>query len=134
MMAKFPGAEAGSSLPCGRLKDTVFRLAEEIEATLSEEIDCEGETSDAISQDAVPYVSATCVVAGERRRLLPGFTSASRVLIVAFRKCLTGSNPEALEQEQRKHHRGDALWQVEMKSADAGESVGHQAGEQTFPV
>ena len=45
-----------------------------------------------------------------------------------------GPQPKTLNQEQRKHHRGDALWQVEMESADAGESVGHQADEQTYSV
>ena len=52
LMPQLPGSE----LAC-RLRDTVFRLAEDVESALGEKVKCKWQTGHAVGQDAIPDVA-----------------------------------------------------------------------------
>ena len=126
LVAKFPYAQFGGALPRIGLHDTIFRLAEMIETTLDEKIDRERKAGDPVGEDAIVDIAAGGVVTGEGGRLLPSLASASRVLIVAVREGLMSGDPKALRQKKSKQDRRDALREVEVEAAKAGESMSHQ--------
>ena len=120
-----------AALACG-LHDAFFGLAEQVEAALGEEIEREGKAGGAPGEDAVVNVAATGEVSDEGRGLLPHLAPAARVLIVAVGQVLARDQPEALDEKNGEQHRRDALRQVEMESAEAGEPVGHHDQESKY--
>ena len=106
--------------------NAVFGFAEEVEAALQEQVQREGETSEAIGENAVANVAAGGVVTREGRRLLPGFAAASSVLVVGVGKGLMCRDPKTLQKKKCKKHGSNALRQVEVEAANTRESVGHQ--------
>ena len=134
LVAKFPNTHFCDALPARGLDDSVFRLAKVIKAALDEEIDGERKSGNAVGEDAIVDVAAGGVVASERGGLLPGFPSATRVLIVAIRKRLVSRYPKALYQEKGEEHRRDALREVEVEAAKARESMSHQSDKKPIPV
>ena len=126
LMAEFPDAQFGVSLPVGGLHDAVFRLAEKIETALDKQIERERKAGDAIGEDAVVDVAAAGVVPGQRRRLLPCLAAAAGVLVVAVGERLMRGDPKTLGQKKGKQDRRDPLREIEVEAAKASKSVSHQ--------
>ena len=74
----------------------ILRLAREIEPALGQKIQRERKPRQPVRQNAVVNVAAGGVVAGQRRRLFPGFASAARVLIINVCQRLAADEPESL--------------------------------------
>ncbi len=129
LVAKLPCAEFGGDALAGGLHHAVFGLAEQVEGALGEEIEGEGKAGGAVGEDAVVNVAAACEIPGQGRGLLPHLATAARVLIIAVGQVLARDQPEALDEKNRKERRRDALRQIEMETAKAGEPVGHHDQE-----
>ena len=107
------------------LHHAILRLAHEIEPALGEKIQRQRKPGQPVGQNAVVNVAAGGVVAGQRRRLLPGFAPAARVLVIDVRQCLAADEPESLHEKERQQARRDALRQIEAKAAEGLKPVGH---------
>ena len=81
------------------LHDAILGIAKKIEPALEEEIEGERKAGEAVGENAVVNVAAGGVVAGEGRRLFPGFAAAAGVLVVAVGKRLAAYEPESLEEK-----------------------------------
>ena len=113
LMAKLPGAKR---LGGTRLNNAIFGLAEDVEGALGQKVERKRQTREAIGKDAVAYVAARGEVACDGRGLLPGFSAAARVLIVAIGERLTAGDPKPLAEEEQKENGGHALRKVETES------------------
>ena len=120
-MTQLPSAQLAAPL----LHHPVLRLAQQIEPALGQKIQRQRESRQPVGQYAVMNVAAGGVVAGQGRRLLPGFAPAARVLVIEVRQCLPADQPESLHEKERQQSRRDALRQIEAKAAKHAKSVGH---------
>jgi hypothetical protein len=107
------------------LHHAIFGLPKVVKAALGEQIERKRETGDAVGEHSIVDVAATGVIAGERRRPLPHFAAAARVLVVAIAQRLVRREPESLREEREEHDGCDTLRQIEMKAAKASKAMSH---------
>src|SRR5580658_6036010 len=113
LMAELPGTER---LRRAGLNNAIFGLAEDVKGALGQQVERERQTGETISEDAIANITAGGEVADDRRGLLPGFTAAARVLIVAIGERLAACDPKSLAEKKQQENGGHALRKVETES------------------
>lgn len=121
LMTEFPGR--GGNVE--RLDDLIFWLAEIVGEAFVFQIEGKRKAGQTIGEDTIVDITATGEITGERGGVLPHFTSAARVLVVALGERLVSCQPETLHKKQQEQPSGDALGQVEAKAAKSRETKGH---------
>ena len=120
-MAKFPSTEVGGAVRAfGLLNDAILGLAKMVQAPFRQNVESQREAGEAVGEYAIVNIAAGSEVAGQRRRTLPHFAPATRILVVAIGERLAAREPKTLDE-----NRGNALRQIETKAANHAKPEGH---------
>ncbi len=109
----------------GSLHKVVFRLADQIQRPLGQQIQRQRQPGQPVTQNAVVNIAAGGVVAGQRLRPLPGLASAAGILVVAIGQRLPPDQPKPLNEKKRQQTRRNALRKIELEAANPVQPKGH---------